>query len=473
MFISLLKRLGHALFLLGIISIIAFGLSKLVPGDEILDYLSIDDSRYSSSADPLQQRTAYKKVAAKRGLDQPLFYLAVFPGYYPDSLFSIVPAADREILKSWVKTSKNKEAAIQLYRDLIYGLSYACPQAGTAEIADEFCQTISGVLNSRDLFSVHHSIIRLNNERGQRESSDSGFTLLSHKLNADIEELIRAPKKLSAAAWLPSVRWYGSHNQYHQWMWGFLTFKPLTSLMDGRNAWAKIFDALKWTLLLNGIAFILAIFLGMLIGLWSGTHDGFKTERLVSIFLFALFALPSFWLATLFIYFLSSGEWLSVFPTGGLGPYHSAGNGFEKWGIIFTHLTLPVLCLTLGSLAYVSRQMKLSVVHQFQQPYVLSLRTQGVSEKTILRKHVFRNALFPMITMIGGALPALLSGSLIIEVIFSIPGMGRLMYTSLMARDWPVIFPILMFGAAITVFTYILTDFIYKWADPRVKSTEP
>lgn len=78
-----------------------------------------------------------------------------------------------------------------------------------------------------------------------------------------------------------------------------------------------------------------------------------------------------------------------------------------------------------------------------------------------------------MITLIGGALPALLSGSLIIEVIFSIPGMGRLMYTSLMARDWPVVFPILMFGATITVLTYILTDVIYKWADPRVKSMEP
>lgn len=274
------------------------------------------------------------------------------------------------------------------------------------------------------------------------------------------------------AKWLPVFYWHGTHNQYHQWMGGFITFKPLTSLIDGRNAWSKIFDALSWTLLLNGLAFILAIVLGVLIGLWSGRHDGLKKERVVNIILFTLFALPSFWLATLFIYFLSSGEWLSIFPAGGLGPYHSASNVFQKWAVLLTHLTLPVLCLALGSLAYISRQMKQSVVNQFHQPYVLSLRSLGVSEKTILRKHVFRNALFPVITMIGGALPALLSGSLIIEVIFSIPGMGRLMYTSLVARDWPVVFPILMFGAAITVFSYILTDVIYKWADPRVKSLE-
>ncbi len=108
-------------------------------------------------------------------------------------------------------------------------------------------------------------------------------------------------------------------------------------------------------------------------------------------------------------------------------------------------------------------------MHEFTQPYVGMLRSQGVAEKTILRKHIIGNALFPVITMIGGAIPALLSGSLIIEVIFSIPGMGRLMYNSLMSRDWPVAFPILMFGAAITILSYLITDIVYKWMDPRVK----
>jgi peptide/nickel transport system permease protein len=128
------------------------------------------------------------------------------------------------------------------------------------------------------------------------------------------------------------------------------------------------------------------------------------------------------------------------------------------------------MCLALGSLAYVSRQMKQSVRHELRQRYVLALRALGVSEKTILRRHVIRNALFPVITMMGSALPALLSGSLIIEVIFSIPGMGRLMYTSLLARDWPVVFPVLMLGATVTVLAYFLTDIVYKWMDPRVKS---
>ncbi|MGB3079490.1 MAG: ABC transporter permease, partial [Saprospiraceae bacterium] len=273
-----------------------------------------------------------------------------------------------------------------------------------------------------------------------------------------------------ATTWLPLIEWNGTHNQYHQWMSGLLSQRPLTSLVDGLNAWTKIFDALKWTLLLNGLAFLLAILLGVGIGIWSGAHDGMPLERIINWILFALFALPSFWLGTLFIYSLTSGEWLSIFPSGGLGSYQRAGSVIEKWSILFSHLLLPVMCLTLGALAYVSRQMKQSVLHQMEQPYVKALRAQGISERTILKKHVIRNALFPVITIIGGSVPALLSGSLIVEVIFSIPGMGRLMYNSLLAHDWPVVFPVLMLGAAITVFSYVLTDVVYKWADPRVKT---
>jgi peptide/nickel transport system permease protein len=445
----------------------------MVPGDEVLDYLSIDDSRYSSSAGPLEQRLAYTRVCRKRGLDLPHFYFSVTSGYYPDSLFSIVPIEDRRTVVQWVESSKEKDASLQLYKDLVSGLTYSCLRGDTSNIGKIFCTEIDKLLATHDLFAVHHSIIRLQNNIHQYDSFDTGYAQIISTLTADIELLIKSPEKLSLSGWLPSFQWHGTINQYHQWMSGLITFKPLTSLIDGRNAWIKILDALKWTLLLNGFAFFLAIALGILIGIWSGTHDGFSLERFINVVLFALFALPSFWLATLFIYFLSTGEWLTLFPAGGLGPYHSANTLVEKWGIIAVHLTLPVMCLALGSLAYVSRQMKQSVMHQLHQPYVLSLRAQGISEKSILRKHVIRNSLYPVITLIGGSIPGLLSGSLIIEVIFSIPGMGRLMYSSLMARDWPVVFPILMLSATITVITYILTDVVYKWADPRVKTMEP
>jgi peptide/nickel transport system permease protein len=284
--------------------------------------------------------------------------------------------------------------------------------------------------------------------------------------------MMNSSSSIAGFQWVPNIRWNGTQNQYHLWMTGLLNQKPLTSLVDGRNAWMKIYDALKWTILLNGFAFLLSILSGVALGIWSGTHEGKPLEKIINWILFALFALPSFWLGTLFIYFFASGEWLSIFPAGGLGPYQSARNFIERFRILFSHLFLPVMCLTLGALAYVSRQMKQSIRHEFNQSYVDMLRTQGISEKTIVNKHVIRNSLFPVITMIGGSVPVLLSGSLIIEVIFSIPGMGRLMYTSLLSRDWPVAFPILMFSAVITILSYMMTDIIYKWADPRVKVVE-
>ena len=176
--------------------------------------------------------------------------------------------------------------------------------------------------------------------------------------------------------------------------------------------------------------------------------------------------------ATLLIFAFSSGEWIRILPSGGLGPYDSADTVIEKWAIVARHLFLPVLCLGVGALAFVAKQMKQSMLFQLQQPYVNALRQNGISEKSIVRKHVIRNAFFPMITLLGKSLPEIISGSLIIEVIFSIPGMGRLMYTSLLARDWPVVFPTLMLIACVTVLCYVITDILYKAIDPRVRTAE-
>ena len=472
MLTTLLKRSLQAILLLGVISVIAFYLSRAVPGDEVLDYLSIDDSRYSVAADPLEQRQAYSKVARNRGLDLPLFYFSIRSGYAADSLFAIASKTDRETIRHWVKSTRQKEEVMKLYKDILKGLSLSCPSSDTSTVAKNMCETLAVLLNTHDPFSLHHTIIRLQQQIQASSLTDSTYLQMTTIINSDIEQLIDAKHATTGWDWIPKVQWHGLRNQYHQWISGLILFKPLTSLVDGRNAWTKIGEAFKWTLLLNGFAFLLAMSAGVYIGVWSGANDGRRIEKWIHIGLFALFALPSFWLATLLIYFFSSGEWLSVFPSGGLGSYRNAQGLWSKTSILAMHLFLPVMCLSLGSLAYVSRQMKQSVVNQFHQPYVFFLRAQGISEKTILWKHIFRNALFPMITMIGSALPALLSGSLIIEVIFSIPGMGRLLYNSLLARDWPVVFPVLMLGATITVLSYILTDIAYKWADPRVKSLE-
>lgn len=460
---SIVRRSLYAILTLWIISVISFWLSKQIPGDEVEDYLTIDERGYSTTLNPIDHRAAYARVAHKRKLDLPLFYFS-FSSRISSHTDSILPFADRAAIRSWIAHSNNVEGATHLRNLLLEGLDRQCRPGRHREL----CSFYDRALRTKDLHQI-------SSEAGMlRESAilndTNGLASALDIIVAQTEKL-HDPLAGNVSAFLPSFQWHGLQNQYHQWMRGLLLRQPLTSLVDGRNAWTKINEAFRWTIVLNGIALLLSLLIGILTGIWAGKMHGTKSERIVEWILFALFAIPSFWLGTLVIYLFSSGEWLRIFPAGGLGSYQYA-SGLTRWSIISYHLTLPVLCLTLGGLAYVSRQMKQSVLHEYSQPYVQALISQGISGRTILRKHVIRNALFPLITIVGGSVPVLLSGSLVIEVIFGIPGMGRLMFNSLMSKDWPVAFPILMLGAAVTVFSYILTDLLYKWADPRIKTLE-
>lgn len=467
---SLLRRFLYTLLLLWIISLIAFWLSQQVPGDVVMDYISIDDRGYHVSAGPLEHRLAYERVAKKRGLDLREFYVSVYPGNYPDSINRILPYEDRNVVKKWIHTSGNGEGSLLMYKIFRSGLFANCGINKQAS-NDLLCNFFNRSLGTENISLINENAKTIKQQLANDTTVSAANMIALNVVIEQSDQLMTGPIASAIPKYrLPSIKWNGFHNQYHQWITGLFFQKPVTSLVDGRNAWSKIYDSLKWTLLLNGFALLVAIFLGIAIGIWSALKEDKAIEKLINGILFALFALPSFWLGTLLIYFFSSGEWLSVFPASGLGSYHAAGNIFERVAIIFGHLFLPVTCLALGSIAYVSRQMKQSLLHELAQPYVLHLRAQGISEKTIVNKHAIRNAIFPIITIIGGAVPVLLSGSLIIEVIFSIPGMGRLMYNSLLSRDWPVVFPVLMLGAIVTILSYHLSDIMYKWMDPRVKT---
>lgn len=462
MFTSLLKRLLYVIALLFIVSVIAFWLSKQVPGDEVSDYISIDDRGAIASYNPAQYRDVYKRVAEQRGFDLPEFYFSLMPSSVAIYHTGTLPEEDRATIKQWIRSGLKAETSLELYQKLRDGLSKYC------STNNQYCRFYERLLTTTDPDSLAIAATKFRDE--------SEDTALMREVDPELETISLLALKsqnntadFSLKNFTPVFRWHGSANQYHRWITGLVYQRPLTSIVDGRNAWSKILDALKWTVLLNGFALFISIVAGTLLGIWSGRTEGLTSEKIVNWILFGLFALPSFWLGTLFIYAFASGEWLSLFPAGGLGSHRYAGNILERGSIVAYHLFLPVMCLALGALAYISRQVKQSVLYEYRQPYVAMLKAQGISSKTILRKHIVRNSLFPLITIMGGAFPALLSGSLIIEVIFNIPGMGRLMYSSLLARDWPVAFPILMFSAVITIASYIATDIVYKWADPRVK----
>lgn len=256
---------------------------------------------------------------------------------------------------------------------------------------------------------------------------------------------------------------------------GFLRGDFGISYFDNKPVSSKIFDALYWTLIMNFfsifISYLISIPLGVNSAMWKlqgrKAIDGANTTVL-----FILYSLPSFWIAVLCVLFFTNPEYgMHWFPAGGA---YSQGLRYEEVGFfaylgdVLYHLALPIFCITYASFAYLSRQMRGSMLSVIRQDYIRTARSKGLSEGKVVWKHAFRNSLFPIITLFGSVFPRALSGSIAIEFIFNIPGMGSLVLESINSRDWPVVFTVAMFGAILTMLGNLIADILYAYADPRV-----
>ena len=268
---------------------------------------------------------------------------------------------------------------------------------------------------------------------------------------------------------MPSIKWYGLNNQYHRWLSRFVHFDFGLSYADKRPFWSKLKDAMPWTIWLNLISIILSYIIAIPLGIYSARHKGSLWDRISTVGLFILYSLPSFWIATMLIIFFTTPEYgMNFFPTNGVGTVSSDMKWWEIFAERGVHFLLPVFCLTYGSLAYLSRQMRGGILSVFRQDYIRTARAKGVSENKVVWKHAFRNSLIPMITIFASLLPAAISGSFIIENIFSIPGMGQVAYGALVGRDYPVVFTVMMFSAFLTLLGTLISDILYAVVDPRI-----
>ncbi len=191
-------------------------------------------------------------------------------------------------------------------------------------------------------------------------------------------------------------------------------------------------------------------------------------DKGTTLFVFLGFAIPTFWLALLLmILFGVKLDWL---PISGL---HSLNYGELSFSerILDTakHLIMPVFVSAFGGLAGMSRYMRSNMLEVIRQDYVTTARAKGLDERTVIFKHALRNALLPVITILGLSIPGLIGGSVIFETIYAIPGMGQLFYQSVMMRDYPTIMGILVIGAVLTLFGNLLADLMYSVADPRIR----
>ena len=254
------------------------------------------------------------------------------------------------------------------------------------------------------------------------------------------------------------------------------------SHVDKRPVMEKIIEKVPYTLTLNFFAILLAYIISVPLGVWSAYRQDTPADRVMTIVLFLLYSLPSFFIAVLLLETLTKGTPLDIFPTGdfvGKFPewYQPADRNIQSTDDLTTleyffsvsyHMVLPVFCLTYGALASLSRYARTGLLDVIRADYIRTARAKGLGEPMVIVKHAVRNGMIPVLTLLGTLLPALIGGSVVIEFVFNIPGMGLYIFESIFARDYNAIMAVLLISAVLTLIGLLITDISYAIVDPRI-----
>lgn len=256
------------------------------------------------------------------------------------------------------------------------------------------------------------------------------------------------------------------HLQYLRWIGGVVNGDWGTSFNSGRGVLVVIGERIPTTILLITTAFIVSIVVSMLVGVTSGVKRGSWFDHAMTGATFTGLSIPGFWLAILLIYlFAHTLDWL---PAGGLRDLRSTSTGIDAVLDTARHLILPVISLVLVSIAELTRHIRSSVIDVLDHDYVRTARASGLPERQVIYRHVIKNASLPVITIALLTIPGLLLGTVIVETIFGLPGMGRLFVEAAAMQDYPVLLGVLMLSATLVVVANLLADILYARMDPRI-----
>ena len=511
MFLYILKRILYFIPTFFVIALFTFFMGAIAPGDPV--ELKLSSGMQGSEgqgqvSDKLAGESAYRDLNVKLGRDLPIFYFTITSKAYPDTLYKVLRKNERENLErlidqynnwpqidAYYKSVKVLELAaitspvdsrdssafskIKMVREGCNDLYRNYDDAVIQSDLDRIKTAVNGTIQVRDTAGDVHSYQALARLSKYSETVASNYSgMRAHPTN-DLK-------------YMPAVHVYGWHNQFHRWLFGdvpwfsenldpthhskgFFRGDFGDSYLDSRPVSSILKDAMKWTLLLNLIAFIIIYSISIPTGVSLAIHKGSTYDRVTTAWLFVLYSIPVAWVGTMLIVFFTSdyyGSWMALFPPYGLG---KIGPDYTMWAKIIDrthHFILPVFCIVYGSFAFISRQVRGGMLSVLRQDYIRTAFAKGLEPGKVYWKHAFRNSLIPIITMFSSFLPAMISGAVIVEYLFTIPGMGRVSYESVGARNFPVQFTILMFSALLTMAGTLLSDILYVVTDPRISFTK-
>lgn len=298
------------------------------------------------------------------------------------------------------------------------------------------------------------------------------FTVIHLAPGGPVEVETEMSLKASAQARDNLKRLYGLdkplHVQYIEWLKRFVKLDFGVSFVDGKKVTDKIKERVKITLIINLLSLLLIIITAIPIGILSAVRQYSLFDKLTTVFVFLGFSTPTFWLALILM--ILFGVTLGLLPISGIQSIDVTGMGpmgrLCDWA---RHLIMPVGLSAFGGIAGLSRYSRSSVLEVIRQDYMRTARAKGLKESEVIFRHAVRNALLPIVTILGLSVPGLIGGAVIFETIFAIPGMGQLFYSSTMSRDYPTIMGILVIGAVLTLLGNLIADISYALVDPRIR----
>ena len=474
--------------MLVVISLVAFVISVSSPGDPAERLLSGDPNEAGEAQSSNVNRVSEKfKLRHRLGLDLPVFYFSISALSDIDTIYRLDDPLQQEAVQRLARLSGQPELALDWFHQLKTTQKLLDNlQIDSAMLRDP--RYSENIARSKRLFDA---VSKSTEPEFYTSRKDSINTLLSiipglkevrsswEKTLAQREQIEQ--KESTWKQWIPVIHWHGWSNQYHRWILGdgeerkgVLRGDFGLSFRDGQPISDRILPRLKWSLSLALLSMFLAYIISIPVGILAGSKKGSWFDVSSGVVVFSLYALPGFFVATGLLVLFANPDVLDWFPASGVrdvSSFDPTWPFYQRMAHYIPYLVLPIISYTYASFAFISAQVRSGVHMQLQQDYIRTARAKGVPERRVILFHAFRNSLLPVITLFGQALPLVFGGSVIIESIFSIPGMGLEIYESVLNYDYPMIVAIFTIFGFLTMLGYLISDVLYAFADPRIRYT--
>lgn len=470
-----------------LMSALAFVLSLSSPGDPVQRLLQNAESSESSSgsATRMNRDVESAKLRKQLGLDRPVFYFSIQTLADVDTLHRLKHPTHKSALKRMCRSTGQPSEVMKWYsmHQLVQTTLQEALEDTNKLLKDSYLEQVNSASSLLESSLLAHTY---DDQKVRIDSLSNLFSLIPEI--QDIRSLweselslynVLYKEKINWKKYIPTINWHGINNQYHKWLLGDKSNSSGVirgdfgiSYRDKRAISEHLSAAIPWTLFISGISILLAFSISIPLGLMAGRYKNSFFDWISSSSVFALYALPSFFVASVLLILFANPDFFDWFPSSGVKNPETFN---PEWSLIkrvqhyWPYLVLPIISMTYASFAFISRQVRAGVIEANNKDYVRTARAKGLSENEILKKHILPNILFPLITLVGQIIPLLFGGSVIIESIFSIPGMGLEMFESVINFDYPMIIAIFTLIGFLTMLGYLFSDILYALADPRVK----